>query len=327
MSVRAPVGPVNFSTQTICIGRGLAAIRVSENLKKDFLFYYLINIQDKLSGSSGAVFNSINKTQIENLEIPIPPLPEQQRIVEILDQSFAAIDQAVENTEKNITKINHYFDICINEIFENPGPEYEENELSDLCSIKHGYSFESKEFETNYNGDKPIVLTPGNFLENGKLYFNERNTKRILGFAPKDYQFNDGDLVLVMTDLSSKMKLLGKPAFIEGRNILHNQRIGLVQLVNNKINKKFLYYYFQTNDYLSKIKETSTGTMVRHTAPKRILQNRIKIPPLNTQETITLKLDKLRIDTQIIISNYNKKLQLLQELKQSILHKAFNGEL
>jgi type I restriction enzyme S subunit len=85
MSVRAPVGPVNFSTQKICIGRGLAAIRASKSIDKEFLFNFLINHENEIEGNAGAVFNSINKTQIENISIPLPPLTEQKAIVQRLD--------------------------------------------------------------------------------------------------------------------------------------------------------------------------------------------------------------------------------------------------
>jgi len=85
MSVRAPVGPVNFSTQKICIGRGLAAIRANQSIDREFLFNFLINHENGIEGNAGAVFNSINKTQIENIEIPLPPLSEQQTIVRQLD--------------------------------------------------------------------------------------------------------------------------------------------------------------------------------------------------------------------------------------------------
>ena len=61
MSVRAPVGALNISTQKICIGRGLAAIRVKKTILNDYLYYFLISTKDKLNGTVGAVFNSINK--------------------------------------------------------------------------------------------------------------------------------------------------------------------------------------------------------------------------------------------------------------------------
>lgn len=74
MSVRAPVGPVNFTTQEICIGRGLAAIRIKNNERVNniYLFTYLQSIQNEIVGSGGAVFDSINRSQIEKIKIPIP---------------------------------------------------------------------------------------------------------------------------------------------------------------------------------------------------------------------------------------------------------------
>jgi len=72
MSVRAPVGPVNFTTQKICIGRGLAAIRVNAKINPIYLFVYLQSIQDQIKGNGGAVFDSINRSQIENIKILIP---------------------------------------------------------------------------------------------------------------------------------------------------------------------------------------------------------------------------------------------------------------
>ncbi|MCK9327896.1 MAG: restriction endonuclease subunit S, partial [Bacteroidales bacterium] len=66
MSVRAPVGPTNFASEKICIGRGLAAIRAGIDIDKDYLFYFFQKFEDELVGNAGAVFNSINKKQIES---------------------------------------------------------------------------------------------------------------------------------------------------------------------------------------------------------------------------------------------------------------------
>ncbi|GHT24000.1 hypothetical protein AGMMS49953_05550 [Endomicrobiia bacterium] len=81
ISVRAPVGPINFAMEKICIGRGLAAIRpVSKNgFSNDYLFFFLTSIQNKIKGSVGAVFASINKSQIENILVPVPPINEQKK--------------------------------------------------------------------------------------------------------------------------------------------------------------------------------------------------------------------------------------------------------
>lgn len=89
MSVRAPVGPVNIASETICIGRGLAAIR-AKCANQKYLFHLLKSMESTITGSGGAVFDSISRTQIEEIEIPLPPLEVQEQITEELD-GYAAI--------------------------------------------------------------------------------------------------------------------------------------------------------------------------------------------------------------------------------------------
>ena len=88
MSVRAPVGPINFARDRVCIGRGLAAIRCRDGLDPDFLFYQLLGMQADIAGKEGAVFASINKAEIEALPIVVPAVDDQSRIVAILDEAF-----------------------------------------------------------------------------------------------------------------------------------------------------------------------------------------------------------------------------------------------
>lgn len=112
MSVRAPVGPVNIATQKICIGRGLAAIRVGEKIDRDFLFQYLIKHESEITGNEGAVFNSINKGQIEAIKIPLPPLSEQRKIVEklnLLNKDTAKLKEICYQKIKSIDELNKSF--------------------------------------------------------------------------------------------------------------------------------------------------------------------------------------------------------------------------
>ncbi len=105
ISVRAPVGPVNFATERICIGRGLAAIRTGKEIDKDFLFDFLQMFEDEIVGNAGAVFSSINKNQIENIEISLPSLAEQKRIVKKLDEVFERVTKVKENVEKKLVDL------------------------------------------------------------------------------------------------------------------------------------------------------------------------------------------------------------------------------
>jgi len=199
----------------------------------------------------------------------------------------------------------------------------ETKRLGEFCDIKHGYAFDGADFSTDYFGNNPIVLTPGNFSENATLIFNDKNTKRCTGDYSNNYVFNLGDLVVVMTDLSSKMKILGKPAIIENDNILHNQRIGRFVFFNDSINKKYLYYLLQSETYLKSIKDSATGTMVRHTAPQRILNFKIPVPPLTYQLRIVSIIDKAFATITTAKANAEQNLKNAKELFESYLQGVF----
>lgn len=112
MSVRAPVGPVNIATQKICIGRGLAAIRAGEKIDRDFLFNFFIKHESEITGNTGAVFNSINKSQIEAIKIPLPPLSEQRKIVEklnLINKDTAKLKDICYQKIKSIDELNKSF--------------------------------------------------------------------------------------------------------------------------------------------------------------------------------------------------------------------------
>lgn len=113
MSVRAPVGPVNLCDfENICIGRGLAAIRSHKNVSQMYLFRFLKSIENQITGNGGAVFDSINKNQIEAISIPLPSIDDQKRIVakleaeqEIIDANKRLIDLMQDKINQVINRI------------------------------------------------------------------------------------------------------------------------------------------------------------------------------------------------------------------------------
>lgn len=106
MSVRAPVGPINFATQEICIGRGLASIRGNkEKINQRYLFYILRNKESSIQGNAGAKFASINRDDIQKIKIPLPPLEVQDCIVSEIEAERAAIQECkklIASMEKKI---------------------------------------------------------------------------------------------------------------------------------------------------------------------------------------------------------------------------------
>jgi restriction endonuclease S subunit len=110
MSVRAPVGPVNISTQRVCIGRGLAAIRVSEKILVEYLFRLLKFTEKNIKGNGGAVFDSINRKEIEAIQIPLPPIEVQQKIVAKIEAERKVIDGCRELIKTYEDKIKRVID-------------------------------------------------------------------------------------------------------------------------------------------------------------------------------------------------------------------------
>jgi len=325
MSVRAPVGPVNFSTEEICIGRGLAAIRSKAELNREFLFYQLLHLQPDIAGSEGAIFASINKSEIEALPLAFAPLPEQQRIVGILDQAFDGITTAKANAERNLHNARALFDSHFQSVFTQRGAGWVEKPFSELCDIKHGLAFKSEFFTSE--GDY-VLLTPGNFYESGGYRDRGEKQKYYTGGIPRDYVLSEGDLLVAMTEQA--VGLLGSPILIpESDKFLHNQRLGLVtKKPGVPWTNEFFFHVFNTQAVRKEIHDSASGVKVRHTSPTKMGEVVISFPTsLSEQRAIVSTLKDLREETQRLATLYQRKIAALDALKKSLLHQAFTGQL
>jgi len=160
--------------------------------------------------------------------------------------------------------------------------DWEAKKLGDLIKLKNGYAFSSD----NFSNSGPIVLTPGNFKLNGGLYFNDRNTIRYSGNISKEMVFQNGDLLIVMTDLTPDCNLLGKPGLVNSdEKVLHNQRIGKISIANHSVLKDYLYWFFVSELFSKRMKETATGSTVRHTSVGSINNSKIPLPPTKIEQT------------------------------------------
>lgn len=307
MSVRAPVGPVNFCTKKICIGRGLAAIRAGKSVDKDYIFNFLVKHESEIVGNIGAVFNSINKTQIENIPIPLPPQPEQKRIVAILDEAFAAIDKAKANTEKNLQNAKELFQSELNNIFTNKGKGWEEKKLGEVISYD---KTPHKTSNLPYVGLENIESNSGRFL--GSL--DAQQVKSTTFHFTKDH--------ILYGRLRPYLNKVLLPNF-EG----HCSTEIFPILVGKELEKKFLYYWLISKKTVERIDSTWTGARMPRANMNAVLNFYFKFPVLKEQKRIIHQLDTLSTETKKLEALYQQKLNALDELKKSILQKAFSGEL
>jgi type I restriction enzyme, S subunit len=320
MSVRAPVGPVNISTEDICIGRGLAAIRVGKKIKLDYMFYFFLSIQNEIVGNNGAVFNSINKSQIEQIPIHLPPLDEQHRIVEKLDAAFAAIDQAIANVKLNIKNLDFMLQGLIDKSYVLPIEENEINYLERICEFI--IDCEHKTAPTQENGF-PSIRTPN--IGKGKLLLNNVNrvsektyiewTKRA---TPKA-----NDLILAREAPAGNVACIP-----DNTQVCLGQRTVLIRPNKKIILSRFLMYKLLTTTVQNYLLSNSRGATVTHVNVKDIRNLNIGyIPDMEYQKQLIDIADSVNNKIDRLYMLYQHKLDDLTELKQSILQKAFQGEL
>ena len=191
--------------------------------------------------------------------------------------------------------------------------EWKEYRLGDFLKVKHGYAFKGENIVTEETPN--ILVTPGNFNIGGG--FKSDKFKYYKGDEfPKEYILTSGDIVVTMTDLSKDSDTLGYSAKIPystTHNYLHNQRIGLVQFVNENVCKDFVYWLMRTREYQNYIVGSASGTSIMHTSPSRIEDYRCLIPSSQSeQESIASLLTS--IDNKIdLLHRENKTLEAMAE--------------
>lgn len=325
MSVRAPVGPVNITTRRICIGRGLTAIRPNSKIDNHFLFYYLKSIQNTLVGSNGTVFNSINKKQIGQITIPFPSLPEQQRIVKVLDEAFAAIDKAIENTEKNIQMCQELFESYLNEIFVNPTEDWEVSNLKKITN-KIGSGATPRGGKASYKKEGISLIRSLNvhdlsFREKDLAHINNEQADKLSNVI-----LEDKDVLLNITGASIARCCVVPDEILPARV---NQHVSIIRPVQNTIISEFLQFELVSNKMKQELLNTGVKNgSTRQALTKKIIENiNITYPSIKKQISIVDNIIQMQNQVILLKRGFFEKKQYLEELKQSLLQKAFNGGL
>lgn len=254
MSVRAPVGPVNFATQRICIGRGLAAIRPNTKINPTYLFFLLKSIEKDIKGGGGAVFDSISREQINEIKIPLPPLSVQQEIVEEIEGFQKIIDgarQVVENWKPRI-------DI---------DPEWPVVELGKICK--------------NLDG-KRIPITKSDRKEGSYPYYGASG---IVDYV--DAYIFDEDLLLVSEDGANLLARVTPIAFSVSGKIWVNNHAHVLKFENFET-RKFVEHFLNGIS----LEHYITGSAQPKLNQKELNRIPIPLPDLDVQCIIINNIEK-----------------------------------
>jgi type I restriction enzyme S subunit len=267
---------------------------------RKFLFYLLSNLQ--LQKLAKGVKPGINRNDVYSIEAEFPTLPEQQRIVDILDQSFAAIDQAIENTERNIERNEEFYYSYKLKLFFSNNNHWDEKRIDQISE-----NLDSKRIPITQNKRKKGIYP----------YYGATG---IVDYVD-DFIF-DEDLLLISEDGANLIMRNYPIAFSVSGKIWVNNHAHVLRF-NNITTQRFIEYYFS----VTKLDKFITGAAQPKFNQAALNSIKVKIPSLDEQIKIVKKLDEINDHVYSLKSNYQQKHSKLLQLKQSILQKAFYGEL
>ncbi|MDD4928590.1 MAG: restriction endonuclease subunit S [Gallionella sp.] len=267
--------------------------------------------------TSGTTRNRISRSNLGKIAVPVPPLPEQQRIVGILDAAFDGIAVARANAEANLKNARALFESHLQSVFEQRGEGWVTETLGNICEVKDGTHDSPR-----YVSDGIPFVTQKNVREDGltfaktKFISNEDHAKFY-----KRSNVARGDVLISMIGANRGMACL-----VDDERVFSIKNVCLVK-ANKALNQKFLLYFLKSSQAVDFVRSESKGGAQEFIGLTELRKFPIATPELRKQETLVAKFDELSTETQRLASIYQQKLAALDELKKSLLHQAFSGML
>jgi|AntRauTorcE11897_2_1112592.scaffolds.fasta_scaffold11459_3 type I restriction enzyme S subunit len=280
---------------------------------------YLNDIDEQ---TSGATRKRISRKNLGKIRIPLPPIPEQKRIVAILDKAFADIDQARALTEQNLKNARELFESYLQQVFSQRGEEwvdgYLENLVSEDCSLSYGIVQPGDDFPDGLPVVRPTDLTRETIEVEGLKRINPSN-----GAGYSRTVLQGGELLVCVRGSTGTTSVASEE--LAGANVTRG--IVPVRLNPEKVLQRFGYYQFASPSIQTQIQAGTYGAALMQINIRDFKKIKMLVPPLSIQKTIVDKLDDVKPDLVRVEEIYAIKILAFDELKKSLLQKAFSGEL
>lgn len=329
LSVRAPVGPTNLAPCKVCIGRGLTAIRPSEVLLTRYVLLFFRYFEAQLaSKGTGTTFKAITQDVVKNLEIPIPPIPEQERIVARIEELFSQLDAGVETLKKTKAQLAVYRQAVLKEAFNSAEVDCKMLSIAEiLTKTRKGMS--TGPFGTMIKkSDHKATGVPmlgienigrGQFVDGNKIYVTAEKAEELKAFSLKA-----GDIIISRSGTVGE--ICAVPERAEGSLLSTN--LMRVSLDNTMIRSDYFIALFQSKgivlDQIKELCKGSTRDFLNQTILKQIV---FPVPSMEKQEEIVSIIEARMSVCDSIEHTVDTALQQAEAMRQSILKDAFEGRL
>lgn len=297
---------------------GLTVSAKPSLLDQRFLDYHLLALNDEIYAlGKGTAQKNLDVPLFRSLGLFVPEsLPEQQRIVALLDEAFAGLATAQAHAERNLRNARALFESHLNAVFTQRGEGWVETTLGKAYDVRDGTHDSPK-----YHATGHPLITSKNLKPHG-LSFDD-----VKLINEKDYaKINERSAVHKGDVLFAMIGTIGNPTLVEVEPSFAIKNVALFKNANRQ-SGAFLKHYLDSGIVSSKMKREAKGTTQKFVGLGYLRDFSISLPPLAAQLKLVDKLDALSTETQRLTRLYEQKLAALAALKRSLLHQAFSGEL
>jgi type I restriction enzyme S subunit len=315
LSVRAPVGPTNLARETVAIGRGINAIRPLGGVSTKYVLYFFKHIEPVFSGSgTGTTFSAVTVDAVKSLSFSLAPLAEQHRIVEKIVALFSKLDKGMEMLKTVHQQLRMYRQAVLKWAFE--GKEWEFKPFSDVAPSRLGKMLD-KQKNTG---------TLQQYLRNVNVRWlgfdcTDIFEMRIEDFEVEKYLVRKGDLLICEGGEPGRCAIWKSEQPIAFQKALHRVR------PTTEITAEFLMYFIYYLANTGGLKQYFTGSGINHLTGESLNKIPVPIPTTNTQRLLVSEIESRLSVCDKLEQIVDETLVKTQALRQSILKKAFTGQL
>ena len=304
---------------------GYFVFQPNSELYNRYLYYFLqsdnfMGEREKLQ--KGASYPAVNDSQVKSRLISYPSVPEQERIVALLDTVFADLEQTRAKTEQNLKNARELFDSYLQQVFSQKGEGWEEKKWGDMCKFirgPFGGSLKKSMFKPEGYAVYEQKHAIHDHIEQLRYYVDEEKFEEM-----KRFELKPGELIMSCSGVT-----LGKASVIpEGapKGIINQALLKLT--ANDNLDIHFLKYWIRSKIFQDIIFEHAGGAAIPNVPAAKILKEiKLQIPTIEKQKVIVSEIDSMVSKRDSLLRIYAEKSAALDELKKSILQKAFSGEL
>lgn len=321
IATRVGLGKVCLIEKATAINQDLRGIipRNPELLSIRYLFWWLKSVAHLIEKEgTGATVQGVKLPFVKSLPVPFLPITEQRRIVAILDEAFEGIATAKATAEKNLQNARALFDDCLREVFARRGEGWVDRTLDQVCKVERGSSPRPIKsfFTTAPDGVNWIKI--GDTEEGGKYVCS--TAQRITPEGAKQSRYvKEGDFIL------TNSMSFGRPYIMKTNGYIHDG--WFVLRLREELDTDYFYYLLSSQFVQSQFSSLAAGAVVKNISGDLVKQAVLTIPSMVVQKAIVERFTVLSEETDSLAVVYRQKLAALAELKISILHQAFTGQL